>query len=57
MMVKLEITITQDKESPEYYCASAWVGDGICAGYGKDPFEALEDLIGEFREQEVWRPD
>ena len=33
------------------------IGDNIFAGYGATPYEALHDLIKEFEEAEIWRPD
>jgi len=58
-MIKLEIKIVQDKTAPLdlAFCASAEDGDGISFGYGPNPYEALHELINEFEEEEVWRPD
>lgn len=63
MAVIMEIKIV--REEPERddefaFCASSDAGTGgetLYAGYGADPYLALHNLINNFTEAELFRPD
>ena len=58
IMVKLDIRIIQDEKAPlDLAFRASCEGDSIYAGYGATPYEALYDLINEFKEHDVWRAD
>jgi len=52
--------VSEEDENPRNFVASSDDASGtdtIFAGHGKDPYEALHDLINELEEAELYRPE
>ena len=52
--------VNEGDDMPRNFVASSADASGtdtIFAGHGKDPYEALHDLINEFEDAELYRPD
>ena len=50
----------EKEETPDYFCASSDGGTGnsnIFLGHGKTPYTALRNLIDEFQEAGLYRPE
>ena len=61
MAVKLTIEIIREGENDTgtffAFSGDASGSDVIFAGHGEDPYEALHDLIDEFENADLYKPD
>jgi len=58
MSVKLEIEIyREDERTNDFFAKCSVDKDEIVQGYGKNPYEALRDLVDEIEEAEWFRPE
>jgi hypothetical protein len=56
-MIKFTVEIVQQGQDFIASSEDASGGDHVFQGVGLDPYEALYDLVSEFREADLYRPD
>lgn len=62
MAIEFHVKIIRDDNAPSDLCFEASSEDAagtghIFAGHGGNPYDALSDLIDNFRDAELYRPD
>ena len=57
MTVKFTVQIEREGEGFVAYSADVAGTEAVIAGYGADPYEALGDLVDQFREADLYRPE